>query len=130
MSFTESKSPTAGPGNPEKQPLLSSIDKSSGLSKSQKPLYLQVRKVSQALESNKTHPNHQIPKSVRINASRKSCIEHAVQKAHRWAHAHKLVDPGQSSYPKKAIKPTWPSSLQCQSSQSKCLHISKIPKCS
>ena len=38
---------------------------------------------------------------------------HSPKKAHRRSHAYKLVGQVSPSFAKKAIKPTWPSSLQC-----------------
>ncbi|KAB0346073.1 hypothetical protein FD755_024280 [Muntiacus reevesi] len=114
ISFTKSKSPTAGPGNLEKQSLLSSIDKSSGPSTSQKvsvPSSVEklVRPSSQKNPSKPSNPKKvlgSVPQE-KLHRSR------SPKKAHRQSHAYKLVSQVSPSYARKAIKPTWPSSLQC-----------------
>ncbi|XDA90695.1 hypothetical protein R6Z07F_020301 [Ovis aries] len=114
ISFTESKSPTAGPGNPEKQPLLSSIDKSSGPSSPQKASVPSSTEklVRPSSQQNPSKPSD--PKKVLGSMPQEKLHRtRSPKKAHRWAHAHKLVDQVSPAYPKKAIKPTWPSSLQC-----------------
>ena len=114
ISFTESKSPTAGPGNPEKQPLLSSIDKSSGPSSPRKASVPSSTEklVRPSSQQNQSKPS--APKKVLGSMPQEKLHRtRSPKKAHRWAHAHKLVDQVSPAYPKKAIKPTWPSSLQC-----------------
>ncbi|XP_040121330.1 uncharacterized protein CXorf66 homolog [Oryx dammah] len=110
ISFTESKSPTAGPGNPEKQSLLSSIDKSSGPSSPQKA---SVPSSTEKLVRLLSQQNPFKPSVLGSLFQEKLCRTRSPKKAHRWAHAHKLVDQVSPAYAKKAIKPTWPSSLQC-----------------
>ncbi|OWJ99505.1 hypothetical protein Celaphus_00009570 [Cervus elaphus hippelaphus] len=115
ISFTGSKSPTAGLGDPEKQSMVSSIDKSFGPSSPQKASVpssakKSVRRSSQQNPSKPSNPKKVLgsPPQEKLHRTR------SPKKAHRRAHAHKLVGQVSPSYPKKATKPTWPSSLQCQ----------------
>ncbi|XP_020752732.1 uncharacterized protein CXorf66 homolog [Odocoileus virginianus] len=115
ISFTGSKSPTAGLGDPEKQFLISSTDKSFGPSSPQKASVpssakKSVRRSSQQNPSKPSNPKKVLgsPQQEKLHRTR------SPKQAHRWAHAHKLVGQVSPSYPKKATKPTWSSSLQCQ----------------
>ena len=113
MSFTESKSLTAGPGSPEKQSVLSSIDKSSGPSSPQKAsVPSSTEKLAWPLsQQNPSKPS--APRKVLGSLPQEKLHRtRSPKKAHRWAHSHKLVGQVSPYYPKKAIKPTWPSSLQ------------------
>nr|CAI9689883.1 unnamed protein product [Rangifer tarandus platyrhynchus] len=114
ISFTESKSPTAGPGNLERQSVLSSIDKSSGPSIPQKvSVPSSVEKlVRPSSQQNPSKPSN--PKKVLGSVPQEKLHRtHIPKKAHRQSHAHKLVGQVSPSYAKKAIKPTLSSSLQC-----------------
>uniref|UniRef100_A0A8C6FLX8 Uncharacterized protein n=1 Tax=Moschus moschiferus TaxID=68415 RepID=A0A8C6FLX8_MOSMO len=112
--FTESKSSTAGPGNPEKQSVLSSIDKSSRPSSRQN---ISVPSSAEKLvrpssQQNPSKPS--APKNVLGSLPQEKLHRtHSPKKAHRRPHAHKLVGQVSPSYTKKSIKPTWLSSLQC-----------------
>ncbi|XP_010832249.1 PREDICTED: uncharacterized protein CXorf66 homolog, partial [Bison bison bison] len=112
ISFTDSKSPTAGLGDPERQSVVSRIDKSSGPSSPRKvPSSAEklVRPSSQKKPSKPSAPKKVLgsPPQEKLHRTR------SPKKAHRQAHAHKLVSQVSPSYPEKAIKPTWPPSLQC-----------------
>ncbi|XP_055249541.1 uncharacterized protein CXorf66 homolog [Moschus berezovskii] len=116
ISFTDSKSLTADLGNPEKQSLLSSIDKSSGPSSLQKASVHSsakklVRPSSQKNPSKSSTPKREL-ESLPQKKLHRTCSR---KKGHRRAHAHKHIRSSQvnPSYTKKAIRPNWPSSLQC-----------------
>ena len=94
--------------------MLSSIDKSSG------PSSPQIASVPSSTEklvrpSSQQNPSKpSAPKKVLGSLPQEKLHRiRSPKKAHRWAHAHKLVGQVSPYYPKKAIKPTWPSSLQC-----------------
>ncbi|XP_055293987.1 uncharacterized protein CXorf66 homolog [Moschus berezovskii] len=113
ISFTDSKSPTAGLGNPEKLSVVSSIDKSSGPSSPRKVPSSAEKLVRPSRQQNPSKPSASkkvlgSPPQEKLHRTR------SPKKGHRQAHAHKLVSHVSPSYPKKAIKPTWPSSLQCR----------------
>ncbi|XP_027391269.1 uncharacterized protein CXorf66 homolog [Bos indicus] len=116
ISFTDSKSLTAGPGNPEKQSVLSSIDNSSRPSSRQKAsVPLRAKKLVRP--SSQKNPSKSSTHKTELGSlpQKKLHRTHSPKKAHRGAHAHKHIRSSQvsPSYPKKAITPTWPSSLQC-----------------
>uniref|UniRef100_A0A4W2H4N8 Uncharacterized protein n=1 Tax=Bos indicus x Bos taurus TaxID=30522 RepID=A0A4W2H4N8_BOBOX len=113
ISFTDSKSLTAGLGDPERQSVVSRIDKSSGPSSPRKvPSSAEklVRPSSQKKPSKPSAPKKVLgsPPQEKLHRTR------SPKKAHRQAHAHKPVSQVSPSYPEKAIKPTWPPSLQCR----------------
>ncbi|KAB0338310.1 hypothetical protein FD755_025279 [Muntiacus reevesi] len=116
ISFTDYKSLTAGPSNPEKQSVLSSIDKSCGPSSPQKasaPSSAKklVRPSSQKNPSKSSTSKRELGSLPQEKFHR----TRSPKKAHRRAHAHKHIRSRQvsPSYPRKAITPTWSSNLQC-----------------
>ncbi|KAG5193966.1 hypothetical protein JEQ12_020327 [Ovis aries] len=122
ISFTDSKLLTADPGNPEKQSVLSSIDKSSGPSSPQKASVPSRAKKLVRPSSQKNPSKSSTPKRELGSLPQKKLHRtRSPKKAHRRAHAHKHIRSSQvsPSYPNRTITPTWPSSLQCQAKPTK-----------
>ncbi|KAG5193965.1 uncharacterized protein CXorf66 homolog [Ovis aries] len=113
ISFTDSKSLTAGLGDPEKQSMVSRRDKSSGPS-SPREVPSSTAKLIRPSSQKKTSKPSAPKKVLGSPPQEKLHRTRSPKKAHRQSHAHKLVGQVSPSYPKKVIKPTWPSSLQCR----------------
>ncbi|XP_040121324.1 uncharacterized protein CXorf66 homolog [Oryx dammah] len=113
ISFTDSTSLTAGPGDPEKQSVVSRRDKSSE-SSSPRKVPSRAGKLVRPSSKKKTSKPSAPKKVLGSPPQEKLHRTRSPKKAHRRAQAHKLVSQVSPSYPKKVIKPTWPSSLQCR----------------
>ncbi|XP_004441715.1 PREDICTED: uncharacterized protein CXorf66 homolog [Ceratotherium simum simum] len=112
ISFSESK--RARPCSPEKQPMLSGIDKLSGLSSPEKSSIPssaeKLIRPSSRRKSSKSSSSGKVFRPPQLKKSRRMCH---LEKSHNLAQAHKLVSQISSSYPNKVVRPPCPASLQC-----------------
>ncbi|XP_008573419.1 PREDICTED: uncharacterized protein CXorf66 homolog [Galeopterus variegatus] len=111
MPVSESK--TGGWCGPEKQPMLSTIDKLSGPSSPEKsPI------PSSAEKSIRPSNSKQLFRSSQLE---KPCRPHGLKKPYKLARAHKPVSLVSSSYPVQPVRPLWSASHQYPARPSKPL---------
>ncbi|XP_029787077.1 uncharacterized protein CXorf66-like, partial [Suricata suricatta] len=128
MSLSDPK--TLSPCSPEKQPLLSSIDKLSSVSSPKKsPTPSSAERLSRPSSPQNQCTPSSIPKGIKPSDQGKkkpSCSDKIFQlfhlgksnrtghlgKPYKPARARKLAGQAVSSDPKKAVSPSWPASVQ------------------
>ncbi|XP_062941013.1 uncharacterized protein CXorf66 homolog [Cynocephalus volans] len=108
-----SESKTGGPCGPEKQPMLSTIDKLfRPLSPEKSPIPSSAEKLIRPSNSKQLFRSSQLEKP---------CRPHGLKKPYKLARAHKPVSQVSSSYPVRPVRPLWPASQRYLARPSKPL---------